>query len=80
MDYYVNICPVFNDYSFIGNHRGNVDSWHVHTLSDSELTAASAVSPGLTVLEDDAARKKTRLLRPRLLVMPQCLCSVAAHE
>ena len=63
---YVNICLVFNDYSFIDNHRNNVDSWHVHTLSDNGVAAASAVSVSPIALEDVVASESRCGIGPRL--------------
>ena len=65
-DSYVNICPVFNDYSFIDYHRNNVDSWHVHTLSDNGVAAASAVSVSPIALEDVVASESRCGIGPRL--------------
>ena len=58
----MDICPILNDYSFTGNHMNDVDSWHVHTLSDSDPAAVHTVSvrslsPGMMQLGRVAVRR-----------------------
>ena len=58
----MNIDPVVNDCDFIDNHASNVDSWHVHTLSDSDPAAVHTVSvrslpPGIMQLGRVAVRR-----------------------
>ena len=61
---YVNICFVFNDYSFTDNPRDNADSWHVHSLGQRGA-AAPAVSNSAVALEGVASESRCGI-GPRL--------------
>ena len=54
----MNICFVFNDYSFTDSPRDNVDSWHVHSFGQHEGAAALAVRSPHVALKGVASESR----------------------